>query len=1007
MNNSGLSRALQHGFLDQAVPAPGRLIPQLIDNQAHTTMSRAISTELREAHSFVFSVAFVTPAAVTALKQDLLDFRGKGQVITSNYLGFNEPRAYRELLNIPNLEVWAVPADRGFHAKGYVFRRECTTTAIVGSSNLTVSALSRNHEWNLRFTAANDGHIIAQLEDALEAQRCIAERVDQAWIERFEANYVRPVRRVLFDHVAGFPPVPDRDADTQHEPILLTPREHVQRPPERVITPNRMQSSALASLQQLRQESADRALVISATGTGKTMLSALDVRQAKPKRFLFLAHREQILDKALLEYRSVLGGDRSQYGKLSGTRRDLGAHVKYLFATTQSFVRLIRSGDVAPDEFDYIVIDEVHRAGADTYLEILDYVSPAFLLGMTATPERTDGFNVFQLFHYNLAYEIRLQEALEADMLAPFHYFGVTDFTDAAGNTIDETSELRYLASSERADHLVAKLEQYGQAGVPPRGLIFCSRNREAEEMSVLLNQRKLHGYPLRTLAISGSDSIETREDAVRRLEAGELDYLLSVDIFNEGIDIPSLNQIVMMRQTQSSVVFTQQLGRGLRKHADKDYLVVIDFIGNYANNYLIPTALFGDTSLNKDQLRRRLIDVRGDHVIAGISSINFDQIATDRIFAALGRATLDSLSNLKRAYTALKGRLGREPLLLDFAKHDALDPYVVATKFGNYAEFLERVEGTPVALDGNARQLLTFLSMELLNVIRPQELLLLDELVRCAGPVTADAYRHLLNQKGLDYSEATLTSVRRIFSLEWFTKAERRKYGDAPLITFDGRCFHLSERWRAAWDSAVFRRFATDALITGLYLAEQRHQFADQLIIGNRYTRKDVCRILNWQRNEQSTMYGYKVDRDSGTCPIFVTYHKAEDVSESTRYEDEFLDQQTMLWFTRSNRTVQSREVKAIIEQEVPLFLFVKKDDAEGTDFIYLGQVTPSNVKQTEMPNDKGTLLPVVTMHLTLPRPVDSATFDYFVGPSFSASVTTQPASKPVAQSQPRLLGD
>ncbi len=987
MNRSEIGNAVFHGFLNRNSQTSERYSPLLIDNQDAMTMSRAISAELRRADSFIFSVAFITPGALNVLKQDLLDFKGRGRIITSNYLGFNTPATYRELLNFPGLDVQVVPTAAGFHAKGYVFHSGGRTTAIVGSSNLTVSALNSNYEWNFRFSSEGQGHVVEQLEQAVHSQSLISERLDGAWLESFERDYVPRLPQGWLDRQPQH--LTEEEAlgsVTGDRPIVASigpgPGLVSELP---AIKPNRMQQQALASLDEMRSSKASRALVISATGTGKTMLSALDVRKFSPERFLFLAHREQILDKAMQEYKAVLAAPGHAFGKLAGGSKQAGEHLRYLFATTQSFVRALRNGAVGPHDFDYVLIDEVHRAGASTYIEIIESLKPRFLLGMTATPERTDGFNVFELFNHNLAYEIRLQRALEDNMLAPFHYFGVTDYTTASGATIDELSELRHLVSSERADHLVAKLAQYGHAWDTPRGLIFCSRNDEARELSELLNRRELHGLPLRTRAVSGADSVEFREACVRELEAGRLDYLLSVDIFNEGIDIPSLNQIVMMRQTQSSIVFTQQLGRGLRKHPNKEYLVVIDFIGNYANNYLIPTALFGDTSLNKDQLRRRMIDIRGDHVLAGVSSINFDEIARERVFTALATAKLDSLANLRQAYLMLKARLGRIPDLLDFAKHDTIDPVVIGTKQGNYAAWIQRSEGSATALtalNADENAMLSLLSREFLNGKRPQELLLLRELVCQGSPITAVAYRELLEGRSLGASAPTLKSVERILNLEWFTESERKRYNNAPLVTFDGACFHLSAHWRDAWlSSPTFRRYAMDAIETGLYIAEHRWEFVDQLIVGARYTRKDVCRLLNWQRNEQSTMYGYKVDRESGTCPIFVTYHKADDVSDSTRYEDEFVDPQTMLWYTRSKRTMTSPEVRAIVDKEVPLTLFVKKDDAEGTDFIYLGDVKPHGAVQATMPDSSGKELPVVTMLLELSQPVDAATFEYLTG--------------------------
>ncbi len=974
MKRSPLELALAHGFVDGQGIHRSRFTPLLIDNQQSFTMSRAIISELRHADSFIFSVAFITPSALNVLKQDLLDFEGDGTIITSNYLGFNSPATYRELLNFPNLRVKVVEARHGFHAKGYIFRGNGQTTAIVGSSNLTVSALSSNLEWNFRFSAQNEGHVVRQIEEAIRLQERVADTVDAAWIEDFERSYKPRVPTSWLDQRASHLP---------EEALLwdINAAEERRFEQQPTVTPNKMQESALASLSELRSAGKASALVVSATGTGKTILAGLDVRAFDPDRLLFLAHREQILDKASEEFKLVLEADRSQFGKLSGSSRDLNA--KYLFATTQSFIRAVRDGQVAPDTFDYVIIDEVHRAGAQTYIQIVDFLKPRFMLGMTATPERTDNFNVFELFDYNLAYEIRLQQALEENMLAPFHYFGVTDYTTGTGETIDAYTDLRHLASEERADHLVRKLEQYGQVSVPARGLIFCSRNDEARELSELLNCRTVYGNRLRTKAVSGDDSVDYREQVVKELECGALDYLLSVDIFNEGIDIPSLNQIVMLRQTQSAIVFTQQLGRGLRKHHGKDYLVAIDFIGNYANNYLIPTALFGDASNNKEQLRRRLIGNDGDHIIAGISSINFDKIAKERVLASLAAVKLDSMAKLKEAYQTLRARLGRPPMLADHLEHEASDPLVVGMKEGNYARFVSKVESDRSLrprLSVDADLILTFLTNELLNGKRPQELLLLSELLKRDGPVTATEYRNLLSGLGLDASDRTLTSVERVLSLEWFTDSERKKYGGRPLVAFDGTCFHLGARWRTAWDCPDdFRSFASDVIRTGLEISSARFGGADSLVVGERYTRKDVCRLLNWQKNEQSTVYGYKVDRDSNTCPIFVTYHKADDITESTKYGDRFIDQQTLHWFTRSNRTFKSREVDAIVNHTVPIYLFVKKDDAEGTDFIYLGEVTPTDAEQTAMPGEGG--LPVVTMNLELPEPIDGATFDYLTG--------------------------
>ena len=328
-------------------------------------------------------------------------------------------------------------------------------------------------------------------------------------------------------------------------------------------------------------------MVISATGTGKTILAALAVRQAAPKRFLFIVHREQILDKAIAEFQRVLNFSDAECGKIAGRNKDFDP--KYVFATIQSLSRPETLNQLDPHAFDFIVIDEVHRAGAMGYQNIIKHFNPQKLLGLTATPERTDGFNIFELFDHNVPFEIRLQEALESKMLAPFNYYGVTDYTDDRGQSTTNTSDLSKLVEPERIRHLLKMIRQYGHKG-EVRGLMFCSSKREAHEMSNLLNQESVNGRILRTKALTGDSSMDEREQTVGLLEAGDIDYILTVDIFNEGIDIPSVNQVVMLRNTQSSIIFTQQLGRGLRKHAGKDHLRVIDFIGNYSNNGSAPS---------------------------------------------------------------------------------------------------------------------------------------------------------------------------------------------------------------------------------------------------------------------------------------------------------------------------------------------------------------------------------------------------------------------------------
>ena len=295
-----------------------------------------------------------------------------------------------------------------------------------------------------------------------------------------------------------------------------------------------------------------RALLISATGTGKTYLSAFDVLATKPQRVLFVAHRMRILNASKKSFETVLG-DRYTYETYgSGSAKPTA---QCTFAMVETLKRHLVEFD--PNEFDYIIIDEAHRSGADGYRAIMDHFTPAFFLGMTATPDRTDGYDVYSLFNHVIAYRITLQDALENDMLAPFHYFGIADLL-IDDEVVDDPRLFAMLCSQERARHIAEKIEAYSVDKKNRRGLIFCNKNEEAAALSKELNAL---GY--RTMALSGNDSDKVRDDAILRLENGEIEYIFSVNIFNEGIDVPSVNQIIMLRRTESAIVFIQQLGRG------------------------------------------------------------------------------------------------------------------------------------------------------------------------------------------------------------------------------------------------------------------------------------------------------------------------------------------------------------------------------------------------------------------------------------------------------------
>ncbi|CEI80376.1 ATP-dependent RNA helicase SrmB [Oceanobacillus oncorhynchi] len=952
-----LKDSLYKGFINQNSEKRDSYKPRLLVNnlQRNETVLFPLLEELDKCESFIFSVAFITESGLATLKSHLYDLKRKGikgRILTSTFLQFNHPNAFKELLKITNVEVRLTNL-KGFHSKGYIFDHNSYYSLIVGSSNLTAQALKENYEWNVHLTSHENGSVIRHFKEQFEDVWADAVILTEEWIMAYEQSY-QPV---------------DLQAATK---VIELPEIYETNPLEEAltITPNKMQQNALEQIEALRQEGHDKGLVISATGTGKTYLSAFDVRSVAPKRMLFIVHREQILRKAKSDFQRILGGLDNDFGILSGSSKETDA--KYLFTTIQTISKQETLNTFDPELFDYILIDEVHKAGASSYQRVIDYFKPKFLLGMTATPERTDDFNIYELFNYNIAYEIRLQEALEEDMLCPFHYFGVTDI-EYDGKLVDDTTIVSNLITEERVNHILEKIDYYSYSGDCVKGLIFCSRKEEAKELSEVLNNR---GF--RTVPLTGADSQDFRLHQVERLENGTLDYIITVDIFNEGIDIPSINQVVMLRQTQSSIIFIQQLGRGLRKHPSKEFVTIIDFIGNYKNNYLIPVALSGDKSQNKDNIRRRTAET---NYIKGVSSINFEEIARKQIFKSISSSNLTTQKVLRDAYIELKNRLGRIPYLEDFIHNHSIDPTVIIGKYNTYYAFLVKMKEKVPALSDYDQRVLTMLSKELLDGKRQHELLLLQLLLQ-QGKVNKQEYISILEDNNCLVNESILASVEKVMNLSFFTQADLKKYGEKPIITLsvDNEYTFNKEVHQNLESNEYYKKLVYDMVITGMERSK-KYKSNSLFTLKEKYTRKDACKLLNWNKDESSTMYGYKPKHQ--TCPIFVTYHKDNEVESSVDYGDELISPNVFKWYTRSNRTLKSEEVQKIIHAEtkgIDIHLFIKKDDDEGSDFYYLGQALPNQqtVEQDNMLDKNNKEIPVVHMNMILNESVDYDLYRY-----------------------------
>ena len=486
----------------------------------------------------------------------------------------------------------------------------------------------------------------------------IIREFDMLWDEADELKDALPIYEKVYNASKAFTDLRKTTRELKDKNIALTP--------------NYMQEQFLENVRNLISHGENRAILVSATGTGKTYASAFAVRDFKPKRFLFLVHREQILKQSIRAYQNVFS-DHEKFGLLSGNSKDFNK--PYLFSTIQTMSKEEVYTRYPRDYFDYIIIDEGHKAGALSYINVVNYFRPKFLLGMTASPERTDGFNIYDLFDNNIAHEIRLQEALDEDLLCPFHYFGITDVEFEDSTVDDDFSDFNLLASDERVSYLIEKSEFYGYSGERRKALVFCSRKREAKLLADKFNKR---GYP--SVFLSGDDSQEKRLEAIDRLtnddNPDKLEFIFTVDIFNEGVDIPEINQVLLVRPTESPIIFIQQLGRGLRKYQNKEYVVILDFIGNYKNNFMIPIALSGDRSYDKDKIRKYLME--GNKIIPGASSINFDEISRKRIYESINNTSFSRKALFKEKYNQLKYKLGRIPSLYDFAINAEFNPELI-----------------------------------------------------------------------------------------------------------------------------------------------------------------------------------------------------------------------------------------------------------------------------------------------------------------------------------------
>jgi len=602
----------------------------------------SLLSAINHATTINIATAFIRFTGIRLIEDALVDAIKRGanvRILTGDYLGITDPKALRYLLLLQEMgaevKVFESEGKHSFHMKAYLFVRSDNGAdhegcAFIGSSNISKSALENGLEWNLKVDKSENQQRFKQIIDEYNLiyadARC--KPLTNQWID----DYIRRI--------------PNRE--------FQKPSEVGAEEQDSLPIPNDIQTEALDALNETREEGYRRGLVVMATGLGKTWLAAFDCQQINAKRVLFVAHREEILDQAEETYVRIRSD--LKIGRYNGRAREL--NVDMLFASIQTLGKTQHLEQFAKDYFDYIVIDEFHHAAARTYQRLLSHFSPRFLLGLTATPERTDQSNILTLCDDNLVYSKDLYDGIRANLLCPFHYFGVADTVDYQeiswrNGKFDENQLVNQLATTARARHNL----KHWQKNQLTRTLAFCVSIKHADFMADYFNRHGVKAVPIH------SNSSIPRNEALTLLKNGEIQIIFSVDLFNEGVDLPVIDTVLMLRPTESKIIFLQQLGRGLRTSPGKEKLVVLDFIGNHISFFRKPEALFKLGITDKE--RKDFIEKLKTETLELPPGcfVNYDMKSIDFMQQLVGKKIDQQLA----IYNALKESYGRRPTLVEF----------------------------------------------------------------------------------------------------------------------------------------------------------------------------------------------------------------------------------------------------------------------------------------------------------------------------------------------------
>ncbi|TLP39561.1 DUF3427 domain-containing protein [Arcobacter arenosus] len=885
---------------------------KLITNNQNSNFYQHISSLLKECDSFIFNVAFINFSGVQLLldifKQ--LDKKGiKGKILSSTYLNFTEVKALEKLKEFKNIELKIYDnSEIGFHAKAYIFEFKDEYKIILGSSNLTSSAFKKNIEWNLKTIQKKDEEFANEILNEFNQLWQQSTMVDETFLNSYK-DYKKQIQNSFKSFSS-----------------------------KKQIFANSMQEEALVKLNFLRKKGETKALAIAATGSGKTHLSALDVKAFKPKKILFIVHRENILLKAKQSFESLISD--FSCGLFTGNKKE---NSDYLFATIQTLSTYYKN--FKKDEFEYIIVDEAHHIASPSYEKVMDYFNPKFLLGLTATPNRMDKTSIYEIFDENIACDIRLNDALEFNLISPFHYFGISDINTIDYSNInlnDIQSLAKLLMVNSRVDFIIEKMNFYGYSGEKRKVLGFCVSKEHAKFMSEEFNKKGINSTYL-----TSNDNILHREKIIERLEdeKDSLEVIFSIDIFNEGVDIPSINTCLMLRPTNSPIVFTQQLGRGLRKAKGKEFLTLLDFIGNHNRAYLIAIALNGNRIIDKESIKFSILN---DFANMKNAHILMDEISKNRVLEQINKENFNTSKYLKEQYYEFKANLGNKiPILVDYINFDEfISPLNFISDSKSYIEFLKKVEIDEsfklLCDDENFLKASRFLQ-GLLPIKRVYEFVILKYLISNES-CDIENISKFINKYLEKVSKKTIEHAFSFLNQEYFDSAQISRF--LKLVELKDKKLFKTKEFEEILKDKRKKEFIEDSLNYGILSYEESFGIKDYgmpfLKLYEKYNMLNIAQLCNFNKIH-SSFRGSGFLKFNNDFFLFITLEK-DKYSKASKYINTFFDKQHFSYVSKPSHSQEKGDGQRLCDNKkygVKLHIFIRKFshvDKKVQPFIYLG---------------------------------------------------------------------